>query len=50
MTQEEILKQIDKLKSKYWVCTDETESARIENELDYFYFLLEKSRYDTGGN
>ena len=49
MTQEEILTQIDRLKYRYWNCKDETLCAQIENELDYFYDLLEKlNKNDTG--
>lgn len=42
MTQEEMLTQIGHLKYQYWNCKDETLCAQIENELDYFYDLLEK--------
>lgn len=49
MTQEDINKQIDRLTYKYWTCKDENEAAYIENELDYFYSLLNKrTDYDTG--
>ena len=42
MTQKEILTQIDELKELYWNCRDEDTAARLENEMDYFYALLEQ--------